>query len=138
MQSLGYTYKYDISIPIDKFHDITQDLKLTLDQHHNIPKYVITTWGHILDGNLHLNITTPNIFEKNDPFEEIVSHCIYDTVLSKKYGIRNCSISAEHGIGQLKRKYMDRVHSKDVLDSFYDLKHIFDPKGIFNPFKVLP
>ena len=141
--NLGYTYKYDISIPIQHFYNITNELKVILDQEQqkqkqNAPNYIITSWGHILDGNLHLNITTPNNFNKNIDFENILNESIYNTILKNKYGNNNSSISAEHGIGQLKRNYMKNAYASGVLDAFYDIKHTFDSRGIFNPGKVLP
>ena len=51
---------------------------------------------------------------------------------------RNGSISAEHGLGQYKQKYMPRIKDPSTLQAMFDTKSLFDPRGIMNPGKYLP
>lgn len=143
--SLGYGYKYDLSLPVNKFNEFIQIVqnhvqsKLTNntqnnEDHDDDPTLLLSTnWGHILDGNLHLNFTTPNFFQANDKVLNSLEPFVFDQVL-KMGG----SISAEHGIGQSKRKLMFRVHTAETLDVMHAIKNVLDPNGILNPYKVLP
>lgn len=82
------------------------------------------------DGNLHLNVTSPEydpeIFSLLEPF-------VYDWVFQ-----RGGSISAEHGLGFRKRNYIGYSKSSSAVEWMRNLKQLFDPKGILNPYKVLP
>ena len=87
-------------------------------------------YGHVGDGNLHLNMTTEtydkDVLNKIEPF-------VYEWT-SK----RNGSISAEHGLGFKKRNYMHFSKPEAAIHLMKQLKPIFDPKGILNPYKVIP
>ena len=146
---LGYGYKYDVSLPVSEFAEFGRDvqqhvqdtLKLKRDDDDDTtnglveqgPALVCTNWGHVLDGNLHLNFTTPGEFHVNDKVLQCLEPYVFDQVLE-----RGGSISAEHGIGQMKRPYLSRVHDPAVLATMRALKQVFDPVGILNPHKVLP
>jgi FAD/FMN-containing dehydrogenase len=98
------------------------------------PGYEVVWYGHIGDGNLHLNILKPpgeNIAEF-----EARSHDISEAsyALTAELG---GSISAEHGIGLLKQPWLNRVRSADEIELMKGLKKVFDPAGIFNPGKLL-
>jgi len=92
-------------------------------------------FGHLGDGNLHFNVSQPLGLEKQAYLNRWpeMSRIVHDIVM-KHAG----SISAEHGIGQLKREDMRRVKSAVELDVMRGLKAMLDPKGILNPGKVLP
>jgi FAD/FMN-containing dehydrogenase len=82
------------------------------------------------DGNLHLNITTP----KFDPAVlEIIEPFVFEWT-SKLKG----SVSAEHGIGFKKTQYIHFSKSQSSLNLMVNIKKLMDPKGILNPYKVLP
>lgn len=123
---MGYVYKYDVSIPVSRLYDIVEDLR------EKVGNKVVTVvgYGHIGDGNLHLNIVShkydPNIHKLLEPY-------IFEWV-------RGCggSISAEHGIGFKKTKYLQYSKSKESIDIMKNLKTMFDPNSILNPYKVLP
>lgn len=87
-------------------------------------------YGHIGDGNIHLNITvkefTEGVLKKIEPF-------IYEYT-SKLRG----SVSAEHGVGFRKPKYICYSKSQPAIELMKDLKKLMDPNGILNPYKVLP
>jgi len=122
----GYNYKYDISLPLTSFYTCVDDMKTRLGD--DVIRCV--GYGHVGDGNLHLNVTTPeydkDVMAKIEPF-------VYEW--TSRY---NGSISAEHGLGFKKRNYMHFSKSGSAIDIMHQLKPIFDPKGILNPYKVLP
>ena len=92
-------------------------------------------FGHIGDGNLHFNVSQPIGMDKQAFLAEwqAMNEVVFAVVL--KHG---GSISAEHGIGRLKRDMMAKIKSPVELQMMRDVKKMFDPKGILNPNKVLP
>ncbi len=82
------------------------------------------------DGNLHCNVVTPGVYEKDPNFQEFVDGCVFEAV-KKRHG----SISAEHGLGQYKNKYMPHIKEAPVLGTMLAIKHLLDPHGIMNPGK---
>lgn len=91
-------------------------------------------FGHVGDGNLHFNLSQPKAMDKTDYLArwQELSGIVHSLVAEM-----NGSISAEHGIGQLKREDLRRVKSAVELDMMRAIKAAFDPKGIMNPGKVL-
>ncbi|KAI0307972.1 FAD-binding domain-containing protein [Multifurca ochricompacta] len=128
----GKAYKYDISIPLASFKEVVDATREQLRRkgllHENAVKHVLG-YGHVGDGNLHLNIVaaayTPEIEAALEPF-------VYELVASYKG-----SISAEHGIGAMKTHAMHYSKSGVAIDLMKRIKHVFDPHGIMNPGKVL-
>lgn len=130
MGSIGYTYKYDVSIPIPDFHDVVLLMKDRLSQHSDI---IVTSWGHVIDGNLHLNVTTPNVCEKESNILSLIEPFIFEKVVE-----RGGSISAEHGLGQCKNNYLPLMKDSISITLMHKLKNEFDPNHILNPGKFLP
>lgn len=126
LQEDGYVYKYDISLPLDVFYDSVLVMKERLGE--SVLRCV--GYGHVGDGNMHLNITTPaysqQVMDNIEPF-------LYEWT-SKHRG----SISAEHGLGFKKRNYIYYSKSSAAVHLMKQVKKVFDPKGIMNPYKVLP
>ncbi len=83
-----------------------------------------------IPGNLHFNVTTP---EYSREVHQMIEPFIYEYV-SEQRG----SISAEHGLGLLKNKYIGYSKSKAAVTVMRNLKEMFDPNGILNPYKTLP
>jgi FAD/FMN-containing dehydrogenase len=99
-----------------------------------IPGARIYAFGHMGDGNIHYNISQP-VGANKDQFIgrwREMNHIVHGIVLNY-----NGSISAEHGIGQLKRDELADVRSPVEIDLMQRIKHAFDPAGIMNPDKVL-
>ena len=99
------------------------------------PEFEIIWFGHIGDGNLHLNILRPDSLDVDD-FKrecEIVSEEVLSIV--QDFG---GSISAEHGVGLLKRDQLHFSRSPAEIATMVAMKRVFDPNGIMNPGKVLP
>ncbi|PVU95200.1 hypothetical protein BB561_001971 [Smittium simulii] len=137
----GETYAMDLSLPTSKVETIVNDLKDFLEglgvydrtlSYKSSPKYVkeVTGFGHIGDGNLHLNV----IVEKyQDSFTTTLEKFIFEYIQNLKG-----SISAEHGIGLLKPDFLHYSKSKEAIELMTIIKNSIDPKGIMNPYKVLP
>ncbi|GJE86007.1 FAD-binding oxidoreductase [Phanerochaete sordida] len=128
----GKAYKYDISIPVASFKEVVDKTRDHLKSkgllHDDAVKHVVG-YGHVGDGNLHLNVVaaayTPEIEAALEPF-------VYELVASYKG-----SISAEHGIGAMKTHALQYSKSTTSIDLMKKIKALFDPKGIMNPGKVL-
>ncbi|XP_069692075.1 D-2-hydroxyglutarate dehydrogenase, mitochondrial isoform X1 [Periplaneta americana] len=123
----GYVYKYDISLPHASFYAIIPELQTRLPK-DKVGR--ICGYGHVGDGNLHLNITSP---EFDHSILDIIEPFVFEWT-SKLKG----SVSAEHGIGFKKTQYIHYSKSKSSLDLMVNIKKLMDPKGILNPYKVLP
>ena len=87
-------------------------------------------YGHVGDGNLHLNVTSP----KYDP---VVSSSLEPFIYEWVRGVRG-SVSAEHGLGFKKRNCIGYTKSPTAVGQMKNIKNIFDPRGILNPYKVYP
>jgi len=93
------------------------------------------TFGHLGDGNLHYNVSRPPEIPEADFLarQDEVYRLVHDSVHA-----HGGSISAEHGIGQLKREEMARYKSALELDLMHRIKRALDPEGLMNPGKILP
>uniref|UniRef100_A0A8C5JRS7 D-2-hydroxyglutarate dehydrogenase, mitochondrial n=1 Tax=Junco hyemalis TaxID=40217 RepID=A0A8C5JRS7_JUNHY len=122
----GYVYKYDISLPVGKLYDLVTDMRVRLGQSaKNVVGY-----GHLGDGNLHLNITA-----------ESYSHSLLEAIEPFVYEwTARCSgsISAEHGLGFKKRHFIHYSKPHEAVLLMQQFKAMLDPKGILNPYKTLP
>ncbi|XP_069752550.1 D-2-hydroxyglutarate dehydrogenase, mitochondrial isoform X2 [Narcine bancroftii] len=122
----GYVHKYDISLPVEKIYEIVVDMKKRLGER---VKRVVG-YGHLGDGNLHLNIIT----EVQD--QQLLDHIepyLYEWT-AHYYG----SISAEHGLGFKKKNLIYFSKPRVAVQIMQQMKAILDPKGILNPYKTLP
>ena len=88
-------------------------------------------FGHLGDGNVHMNITSTKGFDPD--VEAIIEPFVYEWT-QKNRG----SISAEHGIGQMKRDVLHMTKSETCVGLMRQLKTLMDPNGILNPYKVVP
>ena len=124
-------YKNDISSTVSKVPELLAAVDDVV--HKNYPDWEVVWYGHIGDGNLHLNILKPENLQIEDFKERCneVSTDIFDAI--KTLG---GSVSAEHGVGTLKAPYLDYSKSDSEIDAMRAIKAIFDPDGILNPGKV--
>ncbi len=127
----GYGIKHDISVPISRIPDFITKADAALERAY--PGYVTLTFGHAGDGNLHYNpIEPPNWGRARWEAEtEAVNRIVHDIVAEM-----GGSITAEHGVGRLRKGELARYKSAVELEMMRSLKHAFDPAGIFNPGKV--
>lgn len=126
-------YKNDISVKVSRVPELIQEIDALVQAAY--PEFEIVWYGHIGDGNMHLNILKPESWKKEDFFQECkrVSQFVFE-VIEKYQG----SISAEHGLGLLKKDFLHYTRSADEISYMHAMKKIFDPNGIMNPGKVLP
>jgi glycolate oxidase subunit GlcD len=124
-------YKNDISVLITHVPAFIAEIDAIVSQ--NYPDFEICWFGHIGDGNLHLNILKPENLSKDEFFAkcQVVNKNVFETV--KKY---DGSISAEHGVGMTKKPYLEYSRSAEEIEYMKALKLAFDPNGIMNPGKL--
>lgn len=124
-------YKNDISVLITHVPAFIKEIEEIVQS--NYPDFEICWFGHIGDGNLHLNILKPHDLSKEEFFAkcQVVNEHVFSTV--KKY---NGSISAEHGVGMTKKPYLHITRSAEEIEYMKALKQIFDPNLIMNPGKL--
>jgi D-lactate dehydrogenase (cytochrome) len=100
------------------------------------PDARLVAYGHVGDGNLHFNVSEPASGQQRQAFLEL-QQPLADAVHACVAGFRG-SISAEHGIGQLKRELLARHKDPTALAAMRSIKRALDPRNILNPGKVLP
>ncbi|KAJ1655323.1 D-lactate ferricytochrome c oxidoreductase [Dispira simplex] len=133
----GPTYKYDVSIPVPQLYNLVLDTRKRLTQaglykadKSGYPVKKVTGYGHVGDGNLHLNVVaeeyTPEVSQAIEPY-------VYEWVAGHRG-----SISAEHGLGLMKAPHLFHSKSDAMIQTMQSVKHMFDPHGIMNPYKFLP
>jgi FAD/FMN-containing dehydrogenase len=128
----GPNIKHDISLPISTIPAFLADCEAELAR--ALPGARLVTFGHLGDGNLHYNVAAPagtpgQAFIENTP---LANRIVHDRVAAA-----GGSISAEHGIGQLKRQELTRYKSDVELELMRRLKSALDPLSLLNPGKVL-
>ncbi len=125
-------YKNDLSVRISEVPAYLDDLdQLAKTQY---PDFEVLWYGHIGDGNLHMNILKP----KDMPVEQFEQAC--GRVNPEVFALTRAhqgSISAEHGIGLLKAPYLSYCRSEADIAAMRGIKAVFDPLGIMNPGKLL-
>ncbi len=125
-------YKNDISVTVANVPDFVRDVDAIVQK--NYPDFEIVWFGHIGDGNMHLNILKPDNVTREDFLQQCkkVSDWVYGAV--QKY---QGSISAEHGLGSIKKPFLH--YTRDAAEQAYlrAIKQAFDPNGIMNPGKVI-
>ena len=125
-------YKNDLSVTISRVPEFIARVHQALDG--ICPDYDVLCYGHIGDGNVHLNILRPES-EGEDAFH---ARCVRITdALSDLAGSLGGSASAEHGIGILKAPWLNTTRSDAEIGMMRGIKKLFDPAGIMNPGKLL-
>ena len=125
-------YKNDVSVPIQEIPEFLSDVDELVKTHY--PDFDVCWYGHIGDGNLHLNILRPKDVTIDQFFERC--HAI-SPLLFENIQQRRGSISAEHGVGLLKRDFLGYSRSESEIAIMRQMKQVFDPHGIMNPGKLL-
>ncbi|NVK34774.1 MAG: FAD-binding oxidoreductase [Rhodobacteraceae bacterium] len=128
----GGSIKHDVSVPVASIPDFLNRAIAAVQEF--VPGCRPVPFGHFGDGNIHFNVSQPvgadkaDYLAKWDAMNEIVHGIVHEF---------NGSISAEHGIGRLKRELLTEVKSELELDLMKRIKTAFDPKGLLNPGRVL-
>lgn len=125
-------YKNDIAVSVSKVPDFMTDLDNVLKKAY--PTWEVIWFGHIGDGNLHINILRPEGMNKEDFLKECrqVDKMVFEVV--QKY---SGSISAEHGVGLTKKSFLTYSRSPSEIEIMKGIKKVFDPDWIMNPGKVI-
>ena len=131
----GGTYKYDVSIPLDELYQLVDDCRERLDakgligddDSHSVIDVV--GYGHMGDSNLHLNVPVRRYTKE---VEEAIEPWVYEWI-EKRSG----SISAEHGLGIAKNKFVGYSRNDTMLGLMKQIKNLYDPQGIMNPYKYI-
>lgn len=128
----GISIKHDVSVPVSRIPQFLATADAALAK--AFPGVRVVAFGHVGDGNLHYNLSQANAGD-NVSFlacEPEVHRIVHDAVHAL-----NGSISAEHGLGQLKREEILRYKSPVEMALMRSLKQALDPRGLMNPGKVL-
>jgi FAD/FMN-containing dehydrogenase len=128
----GISIKHDIAVPVSAIPAFLAQADAALAA--AFPGIRVVAFGHVGDGNLHYNLSKPDA-QENTHFidsQPAVNRIVHDTV-----DALNGSISAEHGIGQLKREELLRYKSPVEMALMRSIKQALDPRGLMNPGKVL-
>ena len=128
----GGSIKHDVSVPIAAIPAFLDEASAAVEA--LVPGARIVAFGHLGDGNIHFNISQPVGADKKaflDRWEEV--NAVVHGIVTAMEG----SISAEHGIGRLKRDLLPGVKSPIELDLMRRIKDAFDPNGILNPGRML-
>ncbi len=128
----GISIKHDIAVPVSRVAEFIERADSALSAAFKGVR--IVAFGHMGDGNLHYNTSMPDPKQNMHFIEqsEQVNRIVYDIVHEL-----NGSISAEHGLGQLKRAEITRYKSALELELMRNIKHAFDPLNLMNPGKVI-
>ena len=125
-------YKNDISVKVSKIPEfLRQDDALVSDRY---PDFEIIWFGHIGDGNVHLNILKPDALPAALFFEQCASVSVQVFELVQQHG---GSVSAEHGVGLLKKPFLRYSRSEQEVEYMRAIKRLFDPNNIMNPGKLV-
>ncbi|KAI5864633.1 D-lactate dehydrogenase 2 mitochondrial precursor [Durotheca rogersii] len=131
----GGVYKYDVSIPLQDMYKLVEDVRKRVEdaglkgETDEYPIIEVIGYGHMGDSNLHLNVAVRRYDKK---VEEALEPYVYEWIKDK-----NGSISAEHGLGIAKKKYIGYSRNETTVGLMKQIKNLYDPKGIMNPYKYI-
>lgn len=128
----GIGIKHDISIPVSSFAQFIEQTNAEIQA--VMPGVAHAIFGHLGDGNLHYNVMSGQHYTEQELIarQEELSNLVHDAV-HRFHG----SISAEHGIGQLKRDWLPRYKDPVEIALMKRIKQALDPKNLLNPGKLL-
>ncbi|QRM32175.1 FAD-binding oxidoreductase [Microvirga sp. VF16] len=119
--------EFDVSLPMTVHDRYVTEVSAALNE--NLPDIHISAFGHVADGNIHLCVSAGTI---DNHLKGWIADIVYDGV--RKY---QGSISAEHGIGTLKRAYLSYSRNVAEINLMRSIKRTLDPNGILNPGKII-
>jgi FAD/FMN-containing dehydrogenase len=125
-------YKNDISVVVSKVPPFLNEIEEIVNREY--PDFEIIWFGHIGDGNLHLNILKPDDLAKEVFFEQCAKVSTWVFEIVEKY---QGSVSAEHGVGMTKKPYLEYTRSAAEIGYMRTVKAAFDPNNIMNPGKLI-
>ena len=128
----GLSIKHDVSLPVSRIAEFVEIAGSRLRE--EFPGVRIVCFGHVGDGNLHYNLSRSPADENN---RFVAATPRINTIVHDVVSDLGGSISAEHGLGQLKRAEIRRYKSELEMELMRSLKLVIDPQGIMNPGKVV-
>ena len=147
LKRAGATYKYDLSLPTETMYDVVEALRARVlrakrkeesdekktdsSAFFDYDTVSVMGYGHLGDGNLHLNVSSPGGYHAG--LLSLVEPFVYEWTAAAKG-----SVSAEHGVGAMKRDQLEYSKPSEAIEIMRGVKAMLDPKGILNPYKVLP
>ena len=131
----GPALQYDISVPVAKMPAFMIEAASAAEA--TFPGTTASSFGHLGDGNVHFHVRAPRGTSDGPAWiaaqGQVINAFVHDAVVAA-----GGSISAEHGIGQMKRAELGRLASPARISALRAIKAAFDPKGLFNPGKLIP
>jgi len=125
VNTLGPPHKLDVTLPAGRLADFVERVPAVVTG--VVPAAAVWLFGHVADGNVHVNVTGL------DPADDRVDGAVFELVATM-----GGSISAEHGIGTAKRRWLHLNRSPEEIAVFRAVKSALDPAGILNPSVLLP
>ena len=128
----GASLKHDISVPVSRIPDFIAQATTAVER--EVPGVLPVIFGHVGDGNVHFNLTQPKRMEGQEFLgcRDSVSAVVHKIAVEM-----GGSISAEHGVGLLKKNEILSYKSRVEMDVMREIKRCLDPKGLMNPGKIL-
>ena len=124
-------YKNDVSVKVSAVPAFLHEMQALLA--HEYPHIEVVWFGHIGDGNLHINVLRPDELDET----AFIAQCEHVTkLLAATLKNHGGSISAEHGIGLVKRAYLESTRDAAEILLMKGVRKVFDPRGILNPGKL--
>ncbi len=132
-RAYGKSIKHDVSVPVSRMAEFVRTTDAALQA--SFPGVVNITFGHLGDGNLHYNVGGGDAYPEDEwlKHQPAVYELVHDSV--HRHG---GSISAEHGVGQVKRDILPRYKDPVEYALMLRIKQALDPQGLMNPGKMLP
>ena len=125
VNALGIPHKLDVTLPLPALASFVEDVPGAVAE--VAPSARVVLFGHVADGNIHINVVGPSA--DDEAVEDVVFRMV---------AMRGGSISAEHGIGIAKKRWLHLVRSDAELAAFRSVKAALDPAGILNPNVLVP
>jgi D-2-hydroxyglutarate dehydrogenase len=120
----GAVYKYDLSLPQEQFYECVEVMQAQFAKH---PEVTVCGYGHVGDGNLHLNISAPTY---KDEYLALIEPFVYEYIANLRG-----SISAEHGLGLMKGRHIHYSKPPVAVQLMRQIKQQFDPNGCVAPLR---
>ena len=133
-RAIGPAMQHDISVPVAKMPDFVETSSPLIEK--RFPGTQVAAFGHLGDGNVHFHVLAPKGAKRGEwelAEGKDISAFVHDLVT--QWG---GSISAEHGIGQMKRDELGRLGDPAALAIMRSVKQALDPRGLLNPGKLVP
>jgi D-2-hydroxyglutarate dehydrogenase len=146
LKHAGATYKYDLSLPTESMYDLVDALRARVarrvtegdveetnsgKKRFDFSSVSVMGYGHLGDGNLHLNVSSPTGY--HPALLKLIEPFVYEFTANARG-----SVSAEHGVGAMKPNELSYSKPENAIEIMRGVKTMLDPRGILNPYKVLP